>query len=774
MGRYGLLIAAGEYEDQTLHQLRAPHQDVDRLAAILEDPEVGGFTSVTVLRDTADYQLRMAIEEMLTGRLRDDLVLVYFSCHGIVDGQHRLYFATTNTRHMRPAGTAVSRTFVNEQLEACTAGAKVLILDCCYSGAFAEGFKSAPMSALEGQAGRGYVVLAASDAYEYAYEADSVTDAAPRASAFTDVMIEGLSSGAADLDHDHRIGVDELFRYVQAGVRRRSPNQTPRFWANDAELNIYLATVSHPAPAVAAAAVGAAREAGAGEMGTAARLSSYNRNQVIVARGLRAASDQIRLMLGPLGRRVPVADEDAQYAETGDTHAFVTLYRPGDPQDRLGASYAAEIVEQAHRQAGDGAATAVVLAQAMVEGAVAALRAGAHPMALASGVEAGVTAAIEALKPLTRDLETLEQVSAFAGMAASDPRVGEIIAKAMDMVGKAGVVTVRESSAAGAELEIIEGMYFDEGYLSPHFCTDPERREAVLSDPYVLLADQEISVAGDLLPVLAEVQQSGKPLLIIAKNVEGQALATLIANKMNGKLKSAAVKAPGLDGCRQDFWQDLAILTGGRVISPGTGVRLAAVTLDLLGRTRKVVVTRDATIITGGAGTPDSIGNRIGQIRAEIEKCGSGHDRQKMQERLAKLAGGTAVIRVGATTEARLAGRKARYERAVLASRTAFDEGLLPGGGTSLCAVATAVAATADNSDRGTGVLIVAGSLDAPYAQILANAGIPARTPAGAGINALSGAPADLFAAGIFDSAGALRSALEAARQATIRFLRVA
>ncbi len=238
MGRHALLIAAGEYEDQTLAQLRAPSQDVDRLAAILEAPDVGGFNSVTVLQNVADHQLRVAIEDMLADRRRDDLVLVYFSCHGMVDAQHRLYFATTNTRHARPAGTAVSRTFVNEQLEACAASAKVLILDCCYSGAFAEGFKSAPETALEGQVGRGYVVLAASDAYEYAYEADSVTDAAPRASVFTDVLIEGLSSGAADLDGDRRIGVDELFRYVQDGVRRRAKNQTPRFWANDAELNI--------------------------------------------------------------------------------------------------------------------------------------------------------------------------------------------------------------------------------------------------------------------------------------------------------------------------------------------------------------------------------------------------------------------------------------------------------------------------------------------------------------------------------------------------------
>jgi chaperonin GroEL len=775
VGRHALLIAAGEYQDQTLARLRAPAQDVGRLAAILEDPEVGGFTSVTVLQDVPDYRLRMAIEEVLTDRLGDDLALVYFSCHGIVDRQHRLYFATTNTRQARPASTAVSGTFVNEQLEACGASAKVLILDCCYSGAFAEGFKSAPRSALEGQVGRGYVVLAASDAYEYAYEADSVTDAAPRASVFTDVLIGGLTSGEADLDGDGRIGADELFRYIQEGVRRRSPNQKPRFWANDAELNIYLAKAGQSRLAAApVSAVRPARVTGPDNADAPARPSNYNRNQVIVARGLRSASNQVRHMLGPMGRHVVVEDENGYLTEVADARTFTAAYRPEDPRDRLGASYAAEIVSYVHGQAGDGAATAVVLAQAMVEGAAAALRAGANPMALAGGVEAGVALAAEALARQARDVETKEQLAAFAAVAARDENTGEIIAEAMDKVGKEGVITVEESNTFGLELELTEGMRFDKGYIAPYFVTDPERLEAVLDDPYLLLVSSRISANKDLLPVLEKVMPSGKPLVIIAEDVEGEALATLVVNKTREVLKSVAVKAPGFGDRRRAMLADMAVLTGAQVISEGGRLTLEGADLDVLGRARKVVVTKDETMIVDGAGDADQIMGRVNQIRAEIDNTDSDYDREKLQERLAKLAGGVAVIKVGAATEAELEAAKARYERAIRATRAAVDEGLLPGGGTSLCAAVEIIAASMESGDRGLGIRVVAESLSAPYAQVLANAGIPVPVPAGSGIDVLSGGPADLFSAGIFDSCRALSVALEAAKQATIRFLKVA
>ncbi len=768
MGRYALLIAASEYEDAELADLRAPGQDVDRLAAILEAPEVGGFDSVTVLQDATDYQLRMAIEELLAERQREDLVLVYFSCHGVVDREHRLYFATTNTRRTRPAGTAVSRTFVNEQLEACSAGAKVVILDCCYSGAFLKGIKSAPTTALEGQVGRGYVVLTACDAYEYAWVEDSVTDAAPRASVFTNVLIEGLSSGAADLDGDQQIGVDELFRYVREGVRRQSANQTPLFFAIDAELNICLARADkRSAPLTDTLA----REANAAGVSHASRPSTYNRNQVIVARGLRGASDRIRLMLGPLGRRILVQEENGEHVEASDARMLTALYRPEDPRDRLGASYAAQIVEQAHRQSGDGAATAVVLAQAMVEGAAAALRAGAHPMALASGVEAGIARTTELLTALAQDLETREQISAFAAMVARDATAGEIFAEAMDKVGGKGVITIEETNTFGIELELTEGMRLDQGYISPYFVTDQERMECVLEDAYVLIVNFEISANAPLIPVLDKVLESGKPLLLIADIVEGEALATLVVNKIRDIFKSAAVKAPGFGDRRKAILEDVAILTGGQIIFPD---QLPETSVDMLGRVRKVIIGKEETTLVDCAGDGDRIVARINQIRAQIENTDSDYDREKLHERLEKLAGGAAVIKVGAAMGTELTELKRRYERVVRACRMIADEGLLPGGCTSLCAVAEAVTATAEGNDRGAGVHIVADALQEPYQQILANAGITGGTPVGRGIDVLSGTPADLFSANILDSTGVLRSALEAASQAVIRFLKLA
>ncbi|GIF00074.1 chaperonin GroEL [Paractinoplanes rishiriensis] len=771
MGRFALLIAAGEYEDQTLNQLRAPHQDVDRLAAILEAPEVGGFTSVAVLRDSPDHQVRMAIEELLAERMRDDLVLVYFSCHGLVDGLHRLYFASTNSRHLRPAGTAVSRTFVNEQLEACAASAKVLILDCCYSGAFAEGFKAAPKSALDGQVGRGYVVLAASDAYEYAYEGDSVTDAAPHASVFTDVMIEGLGSGAADLDGDGRIGVDELFRYVQEGVRRRHPNQTPRFFANDAELNIYLAAVAADPGRVA----GPRQTAGTAVAPVRPnRPSHYNRNQVIVARGMRAAADRIRLMLGPLGRRILVEGENGAFVETDNAGAFTSRYRPADPRDGVGAGYADEIITQMRRQVGDGTATAVVLAQAMMDGAAGALRVGAHPMALVRGVEAGVTLAVEALPRLARDVETKEQIAAFASVAGGDPVVGEILAEALDKVGKDGVITVEEMNSFGLELELTEGTRWEKGYISRHFITDLERMEAVLDDPYILLVNAKILWVKDLLPIMEKVLGSGKPLLIIAEDVDGEALATLVVNKQRETFTSVAVRGPGFGDRRKAILEDIAVMTGARLITSEADIPWQDITLEQLGMARKVVVTKEETTIIDGAGRPDDMTFRVDQIRAEINAVDNDYDREKLMERLAKVAGGVAVIKVGADTEAELDERKGRFERMIRATKVAVDEGLLSGGCTVLCALSGVVAAAIQNTDEGSGVRIVAESLEAPYVQLLANAGIATPVPPGLEIDVLTGARADLFGAGIYDAAGVLRCALETARDATIRFLKVA
>ena len=499
------------------------------------------------------------------------------------------------------------------------------------------------------------------------------------------------------------------------------------------------------------------------------RPSNYNQNQVIVAQGLRAASDQIRLMLGPLGRHVLVEDEAGNPVEAVDVHTFATVYRPGDPRDRLGASYATGIIEQAHRQAGDGAAVAVVLAQAMVERATAALQAGAHPVALAGGVEAGTALAIEALELQARAMTTKEQLSAYASMTAREDSLGELIAQAFDKVGRDGALIIEEAGNPGLELEVAKGMRLEEGYISPHFITDPGRKVCVLEDPCILLVNANISASRDLLPVLNKVARSGKPLLIIADDVEDEALATLVANKPE-IFKSAAVKAPDFGDRRQEILEDIAILTDAKVIP---AAKLAKASLGMLGQVRNAVISQQETTLIGGAGQPKRIVARVHQIRAAIQGTRSDYDREKLQERLAKLAGGVAVVKIGAATETELNERRDRCERAVRATRSAVAEGLLPGGGVSLRAAAGAVRAIAGGDDRGAGVRVVAESLEAPYAQILANAGLAERASAGSGINVLTGAQEDLFEVNVFDSVGVLRSALEAAEGAVIRFLTV-
>ena len=500
------------------------------------------------------------------------------------------------------------------------------------------------------------------------------------------------------------------------------------------------------------------------------RPSNYNQNQVIVAQGLRAAADQIRLMLGPLGRPVLVEDGAGNPVEAADAPAFAARYRPRDPSDRIGAGYAAGIVEQAHRQAGDGAAVAVVLAQAMTEGAAAALQAGADPLALAGGVEAGIALAVEELEPLARPMTAIAQLRAYALMTAREDSLGELIAAAFDKVGRDGAVMVEEAGKAGLELEVTKGMRLDEGYVSPRFVNDPERKACVLEDPYILLVDASISANRDLLPLLDKVTRSGRPLLIIAGDVGDEALATLLAVKPGEVPQCAAAKAPEFGERRQAILEDIAVLAGGKVIPPA---KLAKAKLDMLGQVGKAVISQEETTLIGGAGQAKAIVARVNQIRALIDRVYSDYERAKLQERLAKLAGGVAVIRIGAASGTELRERREHCERAVRATRTAATEGLLPGGCVSLCAVAGAVRAIAESDDRGAGARVVAESLAAPYAQILANAGLAERASAGLGINVLTGTREDLFEAGIFDSLGVLRSALEAAAQAVTRFLRV-
>ncbi len=487
-------------------------------------------------------------------------------------------------------------------------------------------------------------------------------------------------------------------------------------------------------------------------------------------RGMNILADTVRVTLGPKGRNVVLGTQWGAPTITNDGVSIAKEIVLDDPYEKLGAELVKEVAKKTDEVAGDGTTTATVLAQALVREGLRNVAAGANPIALKRGIEAAVAAVTEALGNQAQDVETREQIAATASISAADPTVGEVIAEAMDKVGKDGVITVEESNTFGLELELTEGMRFDKGYISPYFVTDTERMEAVLDDPRVLVVEHRVSSLDDLLPILEKVMQGGKPLLIIAEDVEGEALATLIVNKVRGTFTSVAVKAPGYGERRKAMLADIAILTGGQVVSATAGLRLDSVGLDVLGRARKVVVTKDETTIVDGAGDADEIQGRVNQIRAEIEKSDSDYDREKLQERLAKLAGGVAVIKVGAATEVELKERKHRIEDAVRNAKAAIEEGLLPGGGVALANAAATVFDKLDlTGDEATGANIVLVALTAPLKQIAVNAGLEGSVvaekvsslPPGHGLDATTGEYVDMIKAGIVEPAKVTRSALQ-------------
>jgi chaperonin GroEL len=497
-------------------------------------------------------------------------------------------------------------------------------------------------------------------------------------------------------------------------------------------------------------------------------------------RGMNTLADAVRVTLGPKGRNVVLEKKWGAPTITNDGVSIAKEIELEEPYEKIGAELVKEVAKKTDDVAGDGTTTATVLAQALVREGLRNVAAGANPMALKRGIEAAVVAVAEELAKLSKDVETKEQIASTASISAADTSVGEIIAEAMDKVGKEGVITVEESNTFGLELELTEGMRFDKGYISAYFWTDPERMEAVLDEPYILIVNSKISAVKDLLPVLEKVMQSGKPLLIIAEDVEGEALATLVVNKVRGTFKSVAVKAPGFGDRRKAMLQDIATLTGGQVVSEEVGLKLDAVGLDLLGRARKVVVTKDETTIVDGAGDADQIQGRVNQIRAEIEKSDSDYDREKLQERLAKLAGGVAVIKVGAATEVELKERKHRVEDAVRNAKAAVEEGIVPGGGVALVQAGKTAFDKLDLvGDEATGVQIVRIALDAPLRQIAVNAGLEGgvvvekvrNLQAGHGLNAATGEYVDMLAAGIPDPTKVVRSALQNAASIAALFL---
>src|SRR5437667_5180196 len=428
--------------------------------------------------------------------------------------------------------------------------------------------------------------------------------------------------------------------------------------------------------------------------------------------GMNQLADAVRVTLGPKGRNVVLEKKWGAPTITNDGVSIAKEIELEDPNEKIGAELVKEVAKKTDDVAGDGTTTATVLAHSMVKEGLRNVAAGANPMSLKRGIERGVELAVESIKNQAKEIETPDEIAQVAAISAGDDEIGRQIAEAMDKVGKDGVITVEESNTFGMELELVEGMRFDKGYISPYFITDAERMEAVVEEPYVLLANQKISSVKDLLPVLEKVMQSGKPLVVIAEDVEGEALATLVVNKIRGTFRSVAVKAPGFGDRRKAMLQDIAILTGGQVISEEVGLKLENAGLDLLGRARKVVVTKDETTIVEGAGDPEQIAGRTNQIKAEIEKTDSDYDREKLQERLAKLAGGVAVIKVGAATEVELKEKKHRIEDAVSATRAAIEEGIVAGGGVALIRAEEAV--NPDklglSGDEATGVSIVRGA----------------------------------------------------------------
>ncbi|MFC4016868.1 chaperonin GroEL [Micromonospora sp. GCM10011542] len=497
-------------------------------------------------------------------------------------------------------------------------------------------------------------------------------------------------------------------------------------------------------------------------------------------RGMNQLADAVKVTLGPKGRNVVLEKKWGAPTITNDGVSIAKEIELEDPYEKIGAELVKEVAKKTDDVAGDGTTTATVLAQALVREGLRNVAAGANPMALKRGIEAAVASVSEELSKLAKDVETKEQIASTASISAGDSTVGEIIAEAMDKVGKEGVITVEESNTFGLELELTEGMRFDKGYISAYFMTDPERMEAVFDDPYLLIVNGKISSVKDLLPILEKVMQGGKPLLIIAEDIEGEALATLVVNKVRGTFKSVAVKAPGFGDRRKAMLADIAILTGGQVISEEVGLKLDAVSVDMLGRARKVVVTKDETTIVDGAGDADQIQGRVNQIRAEIDKSDSDYDREKLQERLAKLAGGVAVIKVGAATEVELKERKHRIEDAVRNAKAAVEEGIVPGGGVALVQAGKTAFDKLDLvGDEATGAQIVKIALDAPLRQIAVNAGLEGgvvvekvrNLEAGHGLNAANGEYVDLLAAGIIDPAKVTRSALQNAASIAALFL---
>ncbi len=512
----------------------------------------------------------------------------------------------------------------------------------------------------------------------------------------------------------------------------------------------------------------------------AAKIISFDEDaRRSLERGMDQLANAVKITLGPKGRNVVLEKKWGAPTITNDGVSIAKEIELDDPEEKIGAELVKEVAKKTDDVAGDGTTTATVLAQAIVKEGLRNVAAGANPMSLKRGIERATELAVEAIKNQSKEVDEKAQIANVGAISAADPQIGETIAEAVDKVGKDGVITVEESNTFGMELDFVEGMRFDKGFISPYFVTDSERMEAVLEDPYILIANSKISAVKDLLPVLEKVMQAGKPVLIVAEDVEGEALATLVVNKIRGTFRSASVKAPGFGDRRKAMLQDIAVLTAATVISEEVGLKLENATLDLLGTARKVIVTKDETTIVEGAGKDEEVQGRINQIKSEIEKTDSDYDREKLQERLAKLSGGVAVIKVGAATEVELKEKKHRIEDAVQSTKAAVEEGIVPGGGVALLNAQTALDKVDLEGDEATGANIIRRALEEPIKQIAVNAGLEggvivekvrALDP-GNGLNAATGEYGDMVKFGVIDPTKVTRSALQNAASIAALFL---
>jgi len=512
----------------------------------------------------------------------------------------------------------------------------------------------------------------------------------------------------------------------------------------------------------------------------AAKIISFDEDaRRSLERGMDQLANAVKITLGPKGRNVVLEKKWGAPTITNDGVSIAKEIDLDDPEEKIGAELVKEVAKKTDDVAGDGTTTATVLAQSIIKEGLRNVAAGANPMSLKRGIERATELVVEAIKNQSKEVDDKDQIANVGAISAADPDIGATIAEAVDKVGKDGVITVEESNTFGMELDFVEGMRFDKGYISPYFVTDSERMEAVLEDPYILIANSKISAVKDLLPVLEKVMQAGKPVLVLAEDVEGEALATLVVNKIRGTFRSASVKAPGFGDRRKAMLQDIAVLTGATVISEEVGLKLENATLDLLGTARKVIVTKDETTIVEGAGKDDEVQGRINQIKAEIEKTDSDYDREKLQERLAKLSGGVAVIKVGAATEVELKEKKHRIEDAVQSTKAAVEEGIVPGGGVALLNAQAALDKVDLEGDELTGANIVRRALEEPIKQIAVNAGLEggviiekvrALDP-GNGLNAATGEYGDMLKFGVIDPTKVTRSALQNAASIAALFL---